>query len=176
MQEDNVIQVRSSAFAVRVLRLRKPLATDRKERVLSRQLLRSGTSIGASVEEAIGCQSRADFASKLAIAHKETRETIYWLRLMRDTGYLSDKEFERIVADAEELRNILTPIPNSARKKLLGGVVKLKAGASERPFSSFPRRREPRPAVSKISAFEGMTVHLTTRPGNKRNTSTKANS
>ncbi len=84
--------------------------------MLSRQLLRSGTSIGANVEEAIGGQSRADFVSKLSIAYKETRETIYWLRLMRDTGYLSEMEFNSIVADAEELRMIITAILNTMRK------------------------------------------------------------
>lgn len=85
--------------------------------MLSRQLLRSGTSIGANVEEAIGGQSRADFASKLAIAYKETREAIYWLRLMKDTGYLSEKEFVSIFADAEELRKIIAAILKTTNTK-----------------------------------------------------------
>ena len=117
LKRDNVIQAKSYAFAVRVVRLYQHSVSDRKERVLSRQFLRSGTSIGANVEEAIGGQSRADFISKLAIAYKETRETIYWLRLMKDTGYLSEKEFDSIFADAVELRKLITAILNTTKGK-----------------------------------------------------------
>lgn len=119
MKKDNVVQIKSYAFAVRVVRLYQHLTSERKERVLSRQLLRSGTSIGANVEEAIGGQSRADFASKLSIAYKETRETIYWLRLMKDTGYLSGKEFDSIFADADELRRIIAAILTTTKRKTL---------------------------------------------------------
>ena len=116
MKKDNVVQIKSYAFAVRVVRLYQHLTCERKERVLSRQLLRSGTSIGANVEEAIGGQSRADFASKLSIAYKET---IYWLRLMKDTGYLSGKEFDSIFADADELRRIIAAILTPTKRKTL---------------------------------------------------------
>ena len=117
MKVDNVVQVKSYAFAVRVVRLYQHLSSKKKERVLSRQLLRSGTSIGANVEEAIGGQSRADFISKLSIAHKEARETVYWLRLLRDTDYLTETEFNSVFADADELLRILVAILNSTKKR-----------------------------------------------------------
>ena len=113
---DNLVQVKSYAFAVRVVRLYQHLSANKKEYVLSRQLLRSGTSIGANVEEGIGGQSRADFVSKLAIAYKEARETAYWLRLLRDTDYLSETEFESIYTDAEELCRLLGAIQKTARR------------------------------------------------------------
>ena len=83
MKEENIIQTKSYAFAVRIVRLHKHLINTKKEYVLSKQILRSGTSIGANVEEAIGGQSKADFIHKLAIAYKEARETSYWLRLLQ---------------------------------------------------------------------------------------------
>lgn len=79
------------------------MSESKKEYILSKQVLRSGTSIGANVEEALGGQSKADFIAKLLIAYKEARETSYWLRLLKDTDYLTEKEFESIHADAEEL-------------------------------------------------------------------------
>lgn len=85
----NVIQAKSYAFAVRIVKLYQHLSAEKKEYVLSRQVLRCGTSIGANVEEAIGGQSRADFVSKMSIAYKEARETSYWLRLLSDTDYLT---------------------------------------------------------------------------------------
>jgi four helix bundle protein len=78
--------------------------------------LRCGTSIGANVEEAIGGQSRADFATKIAIAYKEARETSYWLRLLRDTDYLSQAEFESMHADAQELCRILGTIQKTLKE------------------------------------------------------------
>ncbi len=85
MKKDNVIQIKSYDFAVRIVKLYKHLSQEKKEFVLSKQLLRSGTSIGANVEEAIGGQSRKDFFAKLTIAYKEARESHYWIRLLRDT-------------------------------------------------------------------------------------------
>lgn len=108
--KDNLIQTKSYVFAVRVVRLYQHLSTTRKESVLSKQVLRSGTSIGANVEEAIGGQSRADFLSKLSIAYKEARETSYWLRLLRDTDYLTVSEFESLYADVDEICRILSKI------------------------------------------------------------------
>ena len=116
MKADNAVQTKSYAFAVRIVRLYQHLSGTKRERVLSRQLLRSGTSIGANVEEAIGGQSRADFVSKLSIAYKESRETVYWLRLMKDTGYLSDVEFNSIIEDAVELRRIIAAILNTSKR------------------------------------------------------------
>ena len=114
---DNVVQTQSYAFAVRIVRLYQHLAKEKKEFVLSKQVLRCGTSIGANVEEAIGGQSRADFLSKLSIAYKEARETCYWLRLLKDTDYLTDTQFQSIHADAEELCRIIGAIQKSTKGK-----------------------------------------------------------
>ena len=117
MKDDNVVQVKSYAFVVRVVRLYQHLSAEKREYVLSRQLLRSGTSIGANVEESIGGQSRADFVSKLAIAYKEARETVYWLRLLKDTDYLSEVEFNSIYKDARELCSILAAIQKTTKRR-----------------------------------------------------------
>ncbi len=115
MKSENIVQTKSYAFAVRIVRLYQHLSSSKKEFVLSKQVLRSGTSIGANVEEAIGGQSRADFVSKLSIAYKEARETCYWLRLLKDTDYLSQPEFESIHADADELCRIIGSIQKSTK-------------------------------------------------------------
>ena len=112
-----MVRDKSYAFAVRIVRLHQHLSRDRHERVLSRQLLRSGTSIGANIEEAIGAQSRSDFVNKLSIAYKEARETNYWLRLMKDTGYLSEEEFKSINTDAEELCRIIGAIQKTTKAR-----------------------------------------------------------
>ena len=112
---DNVIEDKSFHFAVRIVKLNQYLRTKKKEYVLSKQLLRSGTSIGANVAESQQAQSRADFISKLEIALKETTETKYWLRLMKETGYLSESEFESIFSDCAELEKILVRIIKSTK-------------------------------------------------------------
>lgn len=103
MKKENVIQDKSYNFAIRIVKLYRHLSEEKREFVLSKQLLRSGTSIGANVEEAIGGQSRKDFFAKLTIAYKEARESKYWIRLLKDTDYLSDKESESILNDIEEI-------------------------------------------------------------------------
>jgi four helix bundle protein len=115
MKTDNVIQQKSYAFAVRIVRMCQFLMETKSEHTLSKQVLRSGTGIGANVEEAIGAQSRADFRAKMAIAYKEARETAYWLRLLKDTGYLSDSEFESIHSEAEEICRIIGSISKSTK-------------------------------------------------------------
>ncbi len=115
--KESIVQVKSYAFAVRIVRLCRHLATEKREHVLSGQLLRSGTSIGANVEEAAGGQSRADFISKMTIAYKEARESSYWLRLLRDTEYLNGPQFDSIHADAEELCRIIAAIQKSTKGK-----------------------------------------------------------
>ena len=117
MKADNVVQTKSYTFAVRIVRLYQHLSIQKKEYVLSKQLLRAGTSIGANVEEAFGGQSRADFVSKMAIAYKETRETSYWSRLLKDTNCLSKAEFDSIHTDAEELCRIIGSIQKTTRRK-----------------------------------------------------------
>lgn len=110
MKSNNVIQEKSFAFAIRIVNMYKHFISEKKEFVLSKQLLRSGTSIGANVEEAIGGLSEKDFLSRLGIAYKEARETLYWLRLLNATEYLSNKEFESLFNDAEEICKILGKI------------------------------------------------------------------
>ena len=95
---ENIIEKKSFDFAIRIVRLYKYLSDKKKEFVLSKQLLRSGTSIGANVAEAQQAQSKADFISKISIALKETTETKYWLRLLNATDYLSDIETKIILA------------------------------------------------------------------------------
>lgn len=115
MKRENLVQSRSYDFAVRVVRVCQHLAAAKKEFVLSKQLLRSGTSIGANVEEAIGGHSTPDFLAKLTIAYKEARETSYWLRLLKDTEFLSRSEFDSLHSDAEELCRILAAIQKSTK-------------------------------------------------------------
>ena len=113
---DNVIEEKSFKFAIRVVNLNKHLRAEKKEHVLSKQLLRSGTSIGANIAESQQAQSRADFLSKLEIALKEASETKYWLRLLRATDYLSASEFDSIHSDCVELEKILVSIIKSTKK------------------------------------------------------------
>ena len=115
MKKDNVIQIKSYDFAVRIVKLHKYLSQEKKEFVLSKQLLRSGTSIGANVEEAIGGQSRKDFFAKLTIAYKEARESHYWIRLLKDTDFLSNKESESLLKDIEEILKIIGSIQKTIR-------------------------------------------------------------
>jgi four helix bundle protein len=110
VKEENIIRKKSFAFAIRVVRLSQYLCDEKKEFVLSKQILRCGTSIGANVEEAAGGQSDKDFLSKISIAYKEARETIYWIRLLSATDFLDDKQTNSLIADAEELCEILGTI------------------------------------------------------------------
>jgi four helix bundle protein len=95
--------------------LHKYLCEEKKEFILSKQLLRAGTSIGANIEEAIGGQSEKDFFAKLTISYKEARETHYWLRLLKATDYLSEQESQSLLSDAEELLKIIGSIQKTIR-------------------------------------------------------------
>jgi four helix bundle protein len=110
MKNNNIIQQKSFSFAIRVVNLYKFLTNEKKEFVLSKQLLRSGTSIGANVEESIGGQSEKDFLSKLSIAYKEARESMYWLKLLQATDYLNPEQAESLLADSEEICKIIGKI------------------------------------------------------------------
>ena len=110
MKTNNIIVTKSKAFALRVINLNKFLCNEKKEYVLSKQLLKSGTSIGANVKEAIRGQSKADFYSKMNIALKEASETEYWLELLFESGYINENEFNSIYTDCQELIKILTSI------------------------------------------------------------------
>lgn len=117
MKSENVAQTKSYAFALRIIKVCQNLQTKRQEYVLSKQLLKSGTSIGANVEEAIGGQSRKDFQAKLSISYKEARETHYWLRLIGDSGYLSEKEVAPLVSACDELLKILGSILRTLKQQ-----------------------------------------------------------
>jgi four helix bundle protein len=110
MKTNNIIQQKSFAFAIRIVNLYKFLTTEKKEYVLSKQLLRSGTSVGANIEESIGGQSEKDFLSKISIAYKEARESVYWLKLLQATDYLSEEQADSLLKDAEELCKIIGKI------------------------------------------------------------------
>ena len=114
---DNVIKDKSFGFALRVVKLYKYLTTDKKEYVLSKQLLRSGTSVGAMVREAEHAESKADFIHKLSIALKEANESEYWLELLHQSDYIDDKGFQSISSDLKEILRLLTSIIKTAKKK-----------------------------------------------------------
>ena len=108
---------KSFAFAVQIVLLTKKLNWDKKEFVLSKQIIRSGTSIGANIEEANGAISNAEFKSKLSIAYKEARETNYWLRLLNSTDYIDKPEFEKLNKECGELCKMLRASINTLNKK-----------------------------------------------------------
>ena len=118
MKSENPVRDKSYAFALRIVMLYRMLSEEKREFVLSKQVLRSGTSIGANIEEALGGQSGKDFQSKLLIAYKEARETLYWLRLLNDSGYIDDKTFDSLSLDCNELLRLLGSITKSMKEKL----------------------------------------------------------
>ena len=137
MKSENVVAQKSYAFALRALRAGRFLIREQKEFVVSRQLMKSGTSIGANVEEAVGGQSRADFFAKISIAYKEARETSYWIRLSRDAGLLSPSQAASLLVDVDELLRLLGTIQVATKR------------AVKRPHPS--RLETPRSARLKVS-------------------------
>lgn len=111
----NVIVDKSKAFALRIIKMYKYLCDEKREYVLSKQVLRSGTSIGANVKEAVRGQSKADFYAKMNISLKEASETEYWLELLHESDYIDDKNFDSIYADCQELLKILVSITKSQK-------------------------------------------------------------
>ena len=107
---NNIIEKKSFEFAIRIVNLYKHLTTEKKEFVMSKQLLKSGTSIGANISEGEQAQSKADFHSKMCIALKEANETYYWLRLLFATDYINEKEYASIEIDIKEIVALLTSI------------------------------------------------------------------
>ena len=114
-KKSNIIASKSYTFALRIIKLYKYLITEKKEYVLSKQVLRSGTSIGALVKEAEHAQSKADFVHKMNIALKEANETEYWLMLLKDSEYIDEKNFNSIYPDSVELIKILVSIVKTSR-------------------------------------------------------------
>ena len=114
---DNVIENKSFQFAIRIVRLYKFLCEEKKEYILSKQLLRAGTSIGANVTESQQAQSKPDFVSKISIALKEASETKYWIKLLGATEYLSENQTKSILDDCVEIEKILVTILKSAKNQ-----------------------------------------------------------
>ena len=114
--QDNVILDKSKKFAVRIIRLYQHLTEHKKEFILSKQVLRSGTSIGANVREAKYAQSRKDFIVKMHIALKESSETQYWLELLFETDYISEQEYNSIFSDCSEIKKILVSIVKTTKE------------------------------------------------------------
>ncbi len=117
MKENNIIQEKSFSFAIRIVKVYKYLVSAQNEYVLSKQLLRSGTSIGANIEESIGGQSTADFLSKISISYKEARESIYWIKLLQATEYITIEESSSLLKDANEICKILGKIQLTIKQK-----------------------------------------------------------
>lgn len=110
MMKENIVKDKSFKFSVRIVKLYQYLNVQKKEFVLSKQLLRSGTSVGAMIREAEHAETKADFKHKMGIAQKEINETIYWLELLRATAYLEQDQFESINLDALEIIKLITSI------------------------------------------------------------------
>lgn len=113
---ENIILVKSKAFALRIIKLYKYLCDEKKEYVLSKQLLRSGTSIGANAKEAVNGQSKADFYAKMYISYKDANETEYWLELLYESGYIDKKDaYESLYSDCKEIIKILAAITKTQK-------------------------------------------------------------
>ena len=117
MAKPNVIAEKSEEFAVRVINLSKYLIGEKKEYIISKQIFRSGTSIGANVSESRNAQSKDDFINKLNIALKEADETAYWLRILKRTEYISQDQFSSLNEDVQELISILVSIIQTTKEK-----------------------------------------------------------
>jgi four helix bundle protein len=115
MKENNVIVDKSFDFAVRIVNLYKYIVAEKHEFILSKQLVRSATSVGANVEEAIGGISKADFNAKIGISYRQARETRYWLKLLYATDYLNEREFNSLMVDVEEILKILGSILKTSK-------------------------------------------------------------
>ena len=113
--KNNIIKDKSYGFALRIVKMCRYLTSEKQEYVLSKQVLRSGTSIGALVMEAEHAQSRADFINKMNVALKEANETTYWLSLLKDSGYIDEQMFNSIFPQSEELLKILISIVKTSK-------------------------------------------------------------
>ncbi len=116
--KENIIKSKSFDFAIRIVNLYSFLCEQKQEYILSKQLLRSGTSVGAMVREAEHAQSKVDFVHKMSIAQKEINETLYWLELLKETNYLEAKQFQSIHEDAEEVIKLITSIIKTSKSNI----------------------------------------------------------
>ena len=117
IKRENILKKKSFDFAIRIVNLYKYIQEEKKEYIMNKQLMRSGTSVGAMVREAEYAESISDFIHKMAIAQKEINETIYWLELLKETEYISTKEFESINSDAIEIIKLITTTIKTAKNK-----------------------------------------------------------
>ena len=117
MQNKGLVQQKSFQFAIRIVKLTQYLQQEKKEYILSKQLLRSGTSIGANINEAEYSISAKEFNMKMYISYKECGETAYWLRLLHETNYLDKKQYDSISRDCIEIQKILTAITRTIKNK-----------------------------------------------------------
>lgn len=115
MSRENVLLEKSLAFAARIVKLHKYLIKTHKEAVISKQVIRSGTSIGANINEGNYGSSKADFIAKMQIAQKETAETEYWIRLLRMSDYIEENEFASLLTDCLDIKNLLTATLKTAK-------------------------------------------------------------
>ena len=115
-KEENIIVAKSYAFAVRCVNLYKFLCEEKKDYTIGRQLLRSGTSIGANVKEAIRGVSRADFATKMSISLKEASESEFWNEILRDTSYITEEQADSMLKDCQELLKLLMSIVKTSKQ------------------------------------------------------------
>ena len=118
MPESAAVSHKSRQFAIRIVKLYQYLCNEKHEFVLSKQLLRCGTSIGANIAESACAFSQREFLAKMYIAFKECNETLYWLDLLFDTGYLTQAEYDSVKADCRELHKLLSSITKTTREKL----------------------------------------------------------
>ncbi|KVV15368.1 four helix bundle protein [Flavobacterium sp. TAB 87] len=116
---ENIVNTKSFEFAIRIVKLYQYLSVEKREYILSKQLLRSGTSVGAMIRESEHAESKLDFIHKLAIAQKEANETVYWLQLLKATNYLNDKEYENIIIDAVEILKLITSILKTTKAQII---------------------------------------------------------
>ena len=114
----SIIAVKSKKFAIRVINLYKYLCKEKNEYIMSKQILRSGTSIGANAKEAVNAQSKAGFINKMNIALKEADETEYWLELLYETNYITCEQFDSMIVDCRELIRILTSIIKTTKNNM----------------------------------------------------------
>ena len=117
MLEDNQVVQKSKAFAIRIIRLYQYLTTEKKEQIISKQILRSGTSIGANIKESTRAQSTADFLSKMQIALKEASETEYWLELLTETDNIAETAGKSLLNDCEELIRLIVAIVKTSKER-----------------------------------------------------------
>jgi four helix bundle protein len=116
--KENLLRDKSFAFALRAIKLNKHLVSEHREYTISKQVLRSGTSIGANIEESIHAQSKTDFVHKLSIAQKEANETSYWIRLLKESDFIKANLADSLLGDCSELQRLLAASVKTAKQNL----------------------------------------------------------